>query len=351
MSQKESLGIKRLEALHYYVNDLQRSHTFYTEGLDFACVAKSSLSLEERGHQRSEVFAGGDCLVMCSAPVGQGGRAWRYLQKHPDGIGSLIFEVNDVQHTFQLLEKRGGTFINDIQNDTDDHGRFSHFSITTPFGDTTFRFVQRHNYSALYPGLETVPADLSKTNRFGFIDFDHVTSNFQTMKPALLWMEHVLGLEPFWKIEFHTDDVSKNGTRGSGLRSMVMYDPQSNVKFANNEPLRPFFKQSQINIFNEQHRGDGVQHVAISVKDIISCVRDMREKKIQFMPTPHTYYDALPKRLQAMNVGHIDEDIRILQDLQILVDGEKSANTSCKFFSRKVPARTRMTRQGPSFMS
>ena len=40
-----------------------------------------------------------------------------------------------------------------------------------------------------------------------------------------------------------------------------MWDPESGVKFANNEPFRPFFKESQINIFNEEHRGDGVQHV------------------------------------------------------------------------------------------
>ena len=38
---------------------------------------------------------------------------------------------------------------------------------------------------------------------------DHITSNFQTMVPALLWMEHVLGFERFWKIEFHTDDVAR----------------------------------------------------------------------------------------------------------------------------------------------
>ncbi len=37
-------------------------------------------------------------------------------------------------------------------------------------------------------------------NRFGFGQIDHVTSNFQTMKPTLLWMEHVLGFEEFWEV-------------------------------------------------------------------------------------------------------------------------------------------------------
>ena len=50
-----------------------------------------------------------------------------------------------------------------------------------------------------------------------------------------------------------------------------MHDPVSGVKFANNEPWRPFFKTSQINIFNEDHRGDGVQHVAMTVADIVTA--------------------------------------------------------------------------------
>jgi 4-hydroxyphenylpyruvate dioxygenase len=162
-------------------------------------------------------------------------------------------------------------------------------------------------------------------------------------------MEHVMGLETFWKIEFHTDEVSKNGARGSGLRSLVMYDPKSNVKFANNEPLRPFFKQSQINIFNEQHRGDGVQHVAVSVKDIISCVRGMRAMKTEFMPTPHTYYEALPKRLQEMKVGQIDEDIDILRDLQILVDGEEKHQYLLQIFLKESAGTHKDVKAGPFF--
>src|SRR6185369_3161719 len=98
-------------------------------------------------------------------------------------------------------------------------------------------------------------------NRFGFTHIDHLTSNFQTMKPALLWMEHVLGLEALWQIAFHTSDVAGDGVatggreHGSGLKSVVMWDPGSGIKFANNEPFRPHFKESQINIFAEDNRG------------------------------------------------------------------------------------------------
>ena len=79
---------------------------------------------------------------------------------------------------------------------------------------------------------------------------------------------------------------------GTGLRSQVMWDRESGIKFANNEPWRPYFKDSQINVFAEENRGDGVQHVALTVTDIVDSVQGLRAHGVEFMPTPEAYYDA-----------------------------------------------------------
>jgi 4-hydroxyphenylpyruvate dioxygenase len=325
MAKVESLRIKRLESVHYYVRDLERSRRFYTDLMDFAEIGGSSEALSKAGREKSVAFTAGNCAVVCIAPEGEGGRAWRYLQKHPDGIGTLNFEVEDVLHTFAVLERRGGTPIDEVTTVDGEGGRIRFFSIATPFGDTTFRFVQREGFQPLYPGFEPAASVPAATNRHGFREFDHATSNFQTMSPAILWLEHVMGFERYWEIEFHTADVTPDRAHGSGLRSIVMWDPASGIKFANNEPWRPFFKQSQINIFTEQHRGDGVQHLAISTADIIGCVRGLRKSGVAFMPTPGTYYDALPERIREMGIAKIDEDLAVLRDLEILVDGDKGA--------------------------
>src|SRR5215470_8568752 len=295
MAKLESLGIKRLAGIHYYVHDLERSRKFYTGKLDFAETWRSAPELEERGRQRSACFSAGTINIVCSQPLGGGGRAYRFLSKHPDGVGTLIFEVEDAARTFALLEERGGTAIADIETFTDDGGTLRQFSITTPFGDCTFRFRERRGFRGLFPGA--VAHQGGGANKFGFEEIDHVTSNFQTMKPMLLWLEHVLGFEQMWEVAFHTSDVDPKKQTGSDLKSIVMWDPVSQTKFANNEPARPFFKNSQINIFNEELRGDGVQHVALTVKDILSAVRDLRTNGVSFMPTPGTYYDMLPDRI------------------------------------------------------
>ncbi|HEY6099610.1 MAG TPA: 4-hydroxyphenylpyruvate dioxygenase, partial [Anaeromyxobacter sp.] len=92
-TQLEPLGILRTEALHYYVHDLERSRRFYLDRMDFAEIAVSGPEIEREGHQRSAVFQAGDVRIVCSQPLGQGGRAWRYLRKHPDGVGTVVFQV------------------------------------------------------------------------------------------------------------------------------------------------------------------------------------------------------------------------------------------------------------------
>src|SRR6185312_51703 len=110
----------------------------------------------------------------------------------------------------------------------------------------------------------------------------------------------------FWEVQFHTRDVARASLGkvdvrdGSGLRSKVMWDPESGVKFANNEPYRPAFKSSQINVFHEEHRGDGVQHAALATKDILRAVRLLQQRGVELMPTPHAYYELLPERLETL---------------------------------------------------
>jgi len=351
----EPIGIRRLEALHYYVHDLERSRRFYTRMMDFAETAASSPEFTRDTHQRSALFEAGNVKVLVSEPTGTGtSDASLHLRKHPDGVGMLVFEVDDIDRTFRLVESRGGTPTTDVVTVRESSGTFQTFGITTPFGDTEFRFVSRRDFPALYPCLLRHPEPLGGTNRFGFGHIDHVTSNFLTMKPALLWMEHVLGFEEFWEVQFHTADVTRQRdaamqAHGSGLRSVVMRDPHSGVKFANNEPWRPDFQASQIQLFHEDLRGDGVQHAALTVKDILAATKGLRERGVEFMPTPGSYYDMLPERLVRIGVERVDEAIATLRELGILVDGGARGSYMLQIFLKDSAGLYQEPAAGPFF--
>lgn len=319
----DSLGIVGYDSFHFVVADLARSHGFYTEALGFTEVARSSPSKIEKGGEIASVFGAGQIRVLVSSPERKDSRAARFLRIHPDGISSLAFRVRDIHGAWSFLEKRGATFLSDIAVDEAEGGTFRTFNIATPLDDVTFRFIEREGkYPRFAPDFENVGDGRPRENAHGFATIDHVTSNAYTMLPVVNWYRDVLGFTHYWDVEFHTAEMS-SGKRltGSGLRSIVMADPESGVKFATNEPMRPFFRESQINRFCEDHHGAGVQHIAFLVKEIIPAVEALRTKGIQFLPAPGAYYDRLPKRLEDVKITNIKESMELLRKNHILVDG------------------------------
>jgi len=349
MARWAELGIKRLEDIVFYVNDIARSEAFYRDKVDFGLVGRSEAGGEDRTRETTRVFEAGDCRVTVVQPLSPESTSGRYLRRHPDGIATLVFEVDDVAATFGVLDARGATMVDDVRwYDAPEGGRLGWFDITPAFGEGRFRFVERDGYDGLGEGVAALTPD-GPTNRFGFEAFDHVTSNFLTLKPMVLWCKEVLGLEEYWDIAFHTDDVAPENDHGSGLKSIVLWDPHSGVKFANNEPMRPHFEASQIYTFVVDNLGAGFQHVALTTADIIATVEGLRDHGVVFMPTPGTYYDALPDRMEQLGVGRIEEDIETLRRHQILVDGKGPGHYLLQIFLQEASGLYRDDKAGPFF--
>jgi 4-hydroxyphenylpyruvate dioxygenase len=153
---------------------------------------------------------------------------------------------------------------------------------------------------------------------------------------------------PFWDISFHTDDVKKQQQSGSGLRSIVMWDPKSGVKFATNEPLRPHFRESQIAKFVDDNGGPGVQHIAMAVDNIVWSIEELKRRGDEFMETPKAYYLALPERLAQLGITNVAQELAELERLQILVDGGHD-KYMLQIFLREASTMYDEVRAGPFF--
>lgn len=328
------IGIRRIASLDYYVHDPARARRFLVEKLDFQETSASTPALGSGGEERGVVLRAGECAIHLVSPESAGSAAGRFLSRHPEGVGVVTFEVEDAERALALIEERGGTPITEVARLRDEGGTMASFSVATPIGDTDFRFVEHRGFAAPFPGFEAAPA---RANRFGILAIDHVTANFRTLSPAVLWMEHVLGFQRSWEVRFHTSDMAAP-ERGSGLASQVMCDPGSGVKLACNEPLRPHFGGSQIALFTEDHRGDGIQHAALVTRDIVSAVRGLRAAGVPFRPTPAAYYDALGARMSRSGVGPIAERLEELRELGVLVDGSAEGRYLLQIFLEE-PAR------------
>jgi 4-hydroxyphenylpyruvate dioxygenase len=58
-----------------------------------------------------------------------------------------------------------------------------------------------------------------------------------------------------------------------------------------------------------------VQHIAVATHNIVETVTNLKNRGVEFLTIPDSYYDELLER-----VGRIDEDIAPLKELGILVD-------------------------------
>ncbi len=353
MAASEELGILGVDSYHYFVSDPERSKAFYRDMFGWTPVAKSGSDMDERSGQACTVYQGADIRVAVSSPTNDTCRAGRFLKRHPAGIGSMSFEVEDLDRAWRFLQDRQATPITGIQEFRVDGGRYRHFSITTAIGDVAFRFVERRDYGGFAPGFEDLKVDPTlPVNPLGFKAIDHVTNNAMSMAPVTLWMEHVLGMEKCWDIEFHTEDIKEGGASGTGLKSIVMWDPRSGLKFPINEPLQPFFKEGQINQFVEDNMGPGIQHIALEVEDAVTTVRELTKRGVKFLDTPDVYYDLTPDRLakQGVDVNAIDHDLdRDLKPHGILIDGCPENNYLIQVFLKDAAAAYGEPGAGPFF--
>jgi len=192
-------------------------------------------------------------------------------------------------------------------------------TIATPIGFLEFSFLEICGDETVIPMFDTLTPSQSSTSSIKKID--HLTVNARTLYSITNFFEHTMGMKEYWRVAFHTPDYS-SGKKGTGLTSRVMWDPVSKIKFATNQPLSPHFNQSQIQTFIDRNHGAGIQHIAFSVDSIIETVTTLKNRGLEFLDTPDSYYDLLIDRLQKCKVEHIDESLDDLKNSRILVDGK-----------------------------
>lgn len=321
-SELGPLTILGLDAIHFFVGNLSRARRFYQARLEFDEIAQSTLHTTQRDQMESVVFQAGEARLMFSAPLSGSSRAGRYLRRHPDSAGEIILRVRDLDRAWQVLSERDATFVTERLDAATEIGPARYFVIATPLGDVNLVFLERPDGSFVPPGFAKTGSPRPQ-NPLGITGIDHITSNMRVLRPWIDFLRDFLDCQPYWKVAFHTNDLRPGMAAGSGLRSIVMWEPHSGLKFANNEPLRPHFERSQIAIFCNDNHGPGVQHLALSMQDITSAVDKLRQRSVEFLTTPRAYYDALPGRLNELGVPPVREPFDRLAELGIQVDGNE----------------------------
>ena len=305
----DTFPINGTDFVEFYVGNAKQVSHFYRTAFGFELVAYCGPETGVRD-RCSYLLVQDKLRFVFTSPLGAKGEIAEHVLKHGDGVKDIAFWVEDARDAYAKAMERGAQSAYEPRVLKDEQGEVVMAGMRT-YGDTIHSIVERRGYRGLFlPGFVPTSSPYKPAST-GLKYVDHCVGNVELGKMNT-WVEfysRVLGFHNL--LTFDDKDIS---TEYSALMSKVMSNGNGRIKFPINEPAVGK-KKSQIEEYLDFYGGPGVQHVAITTDDIISTVRDLVARGVEFLKTPTTYYDDLLDR-----VGKIDEDLEPLKELGILVD-------------------------------
>jgi 4-hydroxyphenylpyruvate dioxygenase len=316
--------------LEFYVSNAKQAAHFYKSSFGFSSLAYSGLETGSTDTESYVVVQDKIRLVLTS-PLRSGTDVGKHIDKHGDGVKVTALWVDDATYAYEEAMKRGAKHYMSPTVEEDKDGRVVRSGIYT-YGEVVHIFVERKEYNGIFlPGFRKWETRYNPES-VGLKFVDHMVGNVELGKMDY-WVnfyQEVLGFAQI--LSFDDKDIS---TKFSALMSKVMSNGNGRIKFPINEPA-PGLKKSQVDEYLEFYEGEGVQHIAVATDDIIKTVTELRNRGIEFLQVPKTYYDELNDR-----VGPIDEDIEALRELGVLVDRDDEGYL-LQIFTKTVQARPTM---------
>ncbi|KAK4938520.1 hypothetical protein LTR10_021052 [Elasticomyces elasticus] len=331
-SSKNVASYRGYDNVHWWVGNAKQAAAYYVTRMGFERIAYRGLETGSR-ILASHVVRNGDVTFILTSPLQSSDckiaslseedrellrEMQDHLKTHGDAVRDVAFEVDDVAAVYDAAVAKGAHAVQPLKTASDEFGHATYAQIRT-YGDTIHTLIERQQYKgAFLPGYRAV-TEVEKTAKYlpkvDLMHVDHCVGNqdWDEMEAACEYYEKTLGFHRFWSVD--DKDIC---TDYSALKSIVMASPDEKIKMPINEPAKGI-RKSQIEEYVDWYNGAGVQHIALRTNDIISTVTNMRERGIEFISVPDTYYASMAKRLE--NAGmKLNEDFAALKELGILID-------------------------------
>ena len=307
---QDFLPINGTDYIEFYVGNAKQAAHYYKTAFGYQEVAYAGPETGVRD-RASYVLQQGKIRLVLTSGLKSDSPICQHQMKHGDGVKVLALWVDDAYDAFEQTTKRGAKVYMEPTIITDEFGEVKMAGIYT-YGETIHMFIERKNYEGTFmPGYLKSESTYQPTD-CGLLYVDHCVGNvgWNRMNDTVQWYQDVMGF-----VNILSFDDKQINTEYSALMSKVMSNGNGFSKFPINEPAEGK-KKSQVEEYLDFYEGEGVQHIAVATKDIVKTVTELKSRGVEFLSAPpEAYYDMIPER-----VGEIDEDIKKLQNLGILVD-------------------------------
>jgi len=309
---EDFLPLLGTDYVEMYVGNAKQAAFYYMSAFGFQPYAYSGLETGVKDRV-SFVLKQDKILLVLTSSLVPDSPIYQHVNQHGDGVKVVALWVDDAVKSYEETTKRGAKSFLKPYEETDDHGTVVRSGIHT-YGDTVHIFVQRNNYKGLFlPGYKAWNPHY-KPESTGLMYIDHMVGNvgWGEMNTWVDFYANVMGFAQL--ISFDDKDIS---TEYTALMSKVMSNGNGRIKFPINEPAAGR-KKSQIEEYIDFYHGSGVQHIAVATDNIVKTVTAMKERGVEFLYVPESYYDDILDR-----VGSIEEDLEPLKALGILIDRDE----------------------------
>jgi 4-hydroxyphenylpyruvate dioxygenase len=311
---QDTFPINGTDYIEFYVGNARQAALYYRSAFGFQLVAYRGPETGVRDRASYLLEQGKIRFVLTTAIrpdlSDDAKRIADHVFTHGDGVRDLALWVDDARDAHAKAVERGAVSVQEptVSSDADGEIVVAAFKI---YGETIHSLVERKNYRGLFmPGYVPMAPHYAPPD-VGLKYVDHCVGNVELGKMNY-WVEfysHVMGFR-----NLLTFDDKTISTEYSSLMSKVMANGNDRIKFPINEPARGK-RKSQIDEYLDYYSGPGVQHMALATDDIIRTVTTLKDRGVEFLSVPTTYYDELQSR-----IGKIEEDVSELAALGILID-------------------------------
>ncbi|MFT4661312.1 MAG: 4-hydroxyphenylpyruvate dioxygenase [Patiriisocius sp.] len=308
---QDFLPLLGTDYVEFYVGNAKQTAHFYKTALGFQSLAYAGLETGVKD-KTSYVLVQDKIRLVFTTPMGEESNndIQDHIVTHGDGVKVVAIWVEDATKSWEETTKRGAKSYMEPTKEEDGDGHVVRSGIHV-YGDTVHIFVERKNYNgAFLPGYQKWESHYNP-EPVGLKYIDHLVANvdWNQMNVWEKFYSDVMGFANL--ITFDDNDISTDYT---ALMSKVMTNGNGRIKFPINEPAEGK-KKSQIEEYLDFYKGAGIQHVAVATDDIVGTVSAMKERGVEFLYVPGSYYDTVGER-----VGKIAEDMQLLKKHGILVD-------------------------------
>ncbi len=308
-----SLTLHGTDYVEFYVGNAKQAAHFYQSAFGFQPLAYAGLETGLKDRASYVVRQDKITLVLTAALTPDSEVAEHHI-KHGDGVKVIALWVDDAKETFNETVKRGAKPYKEPHVLKDENGEVVTAGIHT-YGETVHMFVERKNYNGEFmPGFVKWEPEYQPEDA-GLLYVDHIVGNvgWNEMDTIADFYHDVFDFNQL--ISFDDKDIS---TEFTALKSKVMANDNMWVKFPINEPAKGK-KKSQVEEYLDFYGGPGPQHLALATDDIVKTITALRNRGVDFLHVPDTYYDTVTDR-----VGEIEEDLEVLKEHKILIDRDDS---------------------------